>query len=271
MIKRYSTQATDDDNIYSNNIYDILSTENLVWVTTYNAGIMAFNKNNITTNVYRKNINTQNTLNDNHVNAILEDSNGNLWFGTNQGLNLYDTKKKEWRNYISKNAANKVILSIHEDKNKRIWAGGYASELICINTKTYSITPVTITKSQTPNKNFVYSIEEDENGDMWFGGIINDLVRYNPEKNIYKRFPVRNINHIKNIRKDSLAIATGNGLVILDKKNEKIKTYNLFECKGYKASHAYPFLNSISEIPSMSGNLWLTTEGEGIYIEYIQK
>ena len=266
MIKRYSTQATDDDNIYSNNIYDILSTENFVWVTTYNAGIMAFNKNNITTNIYKKNINTLNTLNDNHVNAILEDSNGNLWFGTNQGLNLFDTKKKEWRNYISKTSANKVILSIHEDKNKRIWAGGYASELICIDTKSNSITPITITKSQTPNKNFVYSIEEDENGDMWFGGIINDLVKYNPDKKIYKRFPIRNINHINNIRKDSLVIATGNGLVVLDKKSENIKAVNLFECKGYKALHAYPFLNSVSEIPSMSGNLWLATEGEGIYI-----
>lgn len=266
MIKRYSSQAASDDNIYSNNIYDILATENLVWVTTYNAGVMVFNKNNITVGVYRKTINTQNSINDNHVNTILEDSNGNLWFGTNHGLNLYDTKKKEWKYYVSKTSANKVILSIHEDKNKRIWVGGYASELICVDTQKNSVTPVAITKSQTPNKNFVYSIEEDENGDIWLGGIINDLVRYNPEKKTYKRFSVRNINHIKNFRKDTLAIATGNGLVILDKNTKTTKTINLFKCKGFKALHAYPFLNSVSEYPVLSGNLWLATEGEGIYI-----
>lgn len=266
MIKRYSSQAGGDDHIYSNNIYDILSTDDLIWVTTYNAGIMVFNKKDITAAIYRKAVNVKNTINDNHVNAILEDSNGNLWFGTNQGLNLYDIKKKEWKNYISKTSANKVILSIHEDRKKRIWVGGYASELICIDTQKKSVTPVVITKSPNPNKNFVYSIEEDENGDIWLGGIINDLVKYNPEKKVYKRFSVRNINHIKNFRKDSLAIATGNGLVILDKKNNKIKTVNLFECKGFKASHAYPFLNSVLEYPALSGNLWLATEGEGIYI-----
>ena len=184
---------------------------------------MVFNKKDITAAIYRKAVNVKNTINDNHVNAILEDSNGNLWFGTNQGLNLYDIKKKEWKNYISKTSANKVILSIHEDRKKRIWVGGYASELICIDTQKKSVTPVVITKSPNPNKNFVYSIEEDENGDIWLGGIINDLVKYNPEKKVYKRFSVRNINHIKNFRKDSLAIATGNGLVILDKKNNKIK------------------------------------------------
>ena len=105
-----------------------------------------------------------------------------------------------------------------------------------------------------------------KNGWQWFGGIINDLVKYNPDKKIYKRFPIRISIHINNIRKDSLVIATGNGLVVLDKKSENIKAVNLFECKGYKALHAYPFLNSVSEIPSMSGNLWLATEGEGIYI-----
>lgn len=266
MKNRYSTTAKGNDFIITNNIYDITPADNMVWITTYNAGIIVFNKNSIVQSTYLQEHKSSNSISDNHINAILEDSKGNLWFGTNMGLSMYDTRQKLWKNFNDGNSANKVILSIFEDSKNRIWTSGYAADIACIDLNTMAYKTISLPNSQTPKKNFVYSIIEDNEGYIWFGGILNDLLRYNPQDNSYKTFPIKNINNMSFWGYDKILIASGNGLIIINTKTENINHVNLKKCKGGKALHSNPFINYAVEYPKSSGIIWISTDSDGVYI-----
>jgi signal transduction histidine kinase/ligand-binding sensor domain-containing protein len=60
------------------------------------------------------------------INDVFEDSNGLMWFGTNDGLNRYDGKQilVYRRNHVVPNSLpNNNILSINQDKDDRLWVG----------------------------------------------------------------------------------------------------------------------------------------------------
>ncbi len=70
-----------------------------------------------------KSLNVRDGLSQNTVNAILRDSRGFLWIGTNHGVNRYDNNSI--RQFISTDAVGKVTgshtLSFYEDKTGCIW------------------------------------------------------------------------------------------------------------------------------------------------------
>ncbi len=66
---------------------------------------------------------SSNTISNDHVRAIFEDSHGRMWFGTDFGLNLFDPAKQQWQRFSKKDGLPKVkITGILEDKDGAIWA-----------------------------------------------------------------------------------------------------------------------------------------------------
>jgi len=64
----------------------------------------------------------ENSLSDNSVNCILEDETGNLWIGTNDGLNCMDRKTNAFTIYTTKEGLpNDVIFGILQDSKKNLW------------------------------------------------------------------------------------------------------------------------------------------------------
>ena len=62
-------------------------------------------------------------LADNSVGAIVEDSNGNLWFGTGGGLSAFDGES--FGHFTEKEGlADRVVTSILQDKSGNLWVGG---------------------------------------------------------------------------------------------------------------------------------------------------
>lgn len=65
-------------------------------------------------------------LNSNTVYCTFQDSNGQMWFGTNDGLTTYDTYTfKTWRTDSNNpySIGNNGIYCIYEDRNNRLWIG----------------------------------------------------------------------------------------------------------------------------------------------------
>ncbi|MGE4540500.1 MAG: two-component regulator propeller domain-containing protein [Bacteroidales bacterium] len=66
------------------------------------------------------------------VNAIYQDINGLMWFGTKDGLNRYDGNKIKVfrRNFEDPNSLpNNHVLAINQDETGRLWLGTFGSDL----------------------------------------------------------------------------------------------------------------------------------------------
>ena len=137
------------------------------------------------------NYTTAQGLVDNFVMCITEDKTGNLWFGTSEGVSLFDGKS--FTNYTTaQGLSNNVVRCIAEDNSGDIWFGTYGGgalryngnrveETGSQNRKTEklvkSFTNYTTTQGLANNK--VISILVDRAGNLWFGTNGGGVSRYN--------------------------------------------------------------------------------------------
>ncbi|TAH07348.1 MAG: hypothetical protein EAZ13_06670 [Sphingobacteriia bacterium] len=107
-------------------------------------------------------------LADNFTWSALQDPKGNLWFGSNRGINRYDGKIFT---YFLNPSLN---YSSYRDKSDHLWFG--SSEGVI---KYDGTSLLRFTTAQGLVNNNVWSIFEDRRGDKWFG-TGRGLTRYHP-------------------------------------------------------------------------------------------
>lgn len=86
------------------------------------SGLYLFDGYSLTT--FTRNTNDSLSISDNKVTKLLEDKQGNLWVGTQVGLNYFDRKKRTFKRYIDKNGIGGIhIHDITQDKAGKTWVG----------------------------------------------------------------------------------------------------------------------------------------------------
>lgn len=95
-----------------------------IWIGTDN-GLFKYDGYNFYRYVRDKN--SPGTISNNHINVIFEDSDENLWIGTNNGVNLFN---KNTNNFIEVDippikGGRNYISSFVEDDNKNVWIGTF--------------------------------------------------------------------------------------------------------------------------------------------------
>ena len=137
----YNVYKEDIDNPYSlkgNGVYDIYCDDNKrVWVSTYSGGISYFDQTSPIVTQITHLPNNSNSLNNNDVNCVIEDSHHSLWFATNNGISHWDVSKNKWSSFfVNEQEQAQVFLTLCEDDQGRIWAGTYASGVYVLDGKT---------------------------------------------------------------------------------------------------------------------------------------
>jgi signal transduction histidine kinase/CheY-like chemotaxis protein len=118
-------------------------------------------------------------LSDDKINCIFEDHAGNIWIGTNMGLNAWNRQTGQFELYVMDTARlNNIIFSIQEDGKNNLWVS--TNEGIC----KFEATSKTFT-----NFSVAYGIQSNEfntncaikssAGDIYFGGV-NGLNVFDP-------------------------------------------------------------------------------------------
>lgn len=259
----FTQNATGTNHITANSIYHILNNGSSVWICTYTAGVIIYNKSTLIDKLYTHRDNNTQSLINNHVNCLLEDSRNRLWMGTNRGISRYDRQTGQWKHFLNDNQIdNAVILSLHQDNQGNILAGGYAGDVVRIDSN--DRLQIIELPSQRPNrkdKRYIYSIVQDADGTLWLGGIINDLLRYNPKTKQYQYYPVKGINKMLPYGQDTLLIASNKGLLIFNKTNGKI-TLPIIDPKEKSARI---IVQALCLDPSTTELLWIATEGKGVF------
>jgi len=123
-------------------------------------------------NTYSQNITNYTTIDgliDNYVECIDIDINDNVWFGTVNGVQMYDGI-----NWVTYNQANfpgllsDNIKCIKTTANGQVWVGtDYGANQLISGVSGYMWIPYTTTNGL--NSNQVKSIDEDINGGIWIG------------------------------------------------------------------------------------------------------
>lgn len=213
-----------------NTINDIyVDEEKRIWMANYPIGITVLNNNFPKYNWIKHSIGNKNSLINDQVNAVIEDSDNDLWFATNNGISHLNTKKQTWSNYSSSfnhSAQSKthIYLTICEVRPGIIWAGGYASGIYEINKRTHQtsfFTPAKYGRANMRPDKYIRSIYKDSDNLIWVGGYYH-LKCFNLNNNTIQVYPdIHSVNTIA--EKDSLHmwIGTANGLYLLNKQNNK--------------------------------------------------
>lgn len=152
----------------------------------------------------------KNSISDNTILSISEDDQGNLWFGTESGLNKYDRKTNEFKLYSTEDGlSNNTIHSIIPYKSNKLFITTNAG-IDCLTFENDKIVNIKkyICAINKFNSNSAFKTNE---GKILFGGR-DGLYILNP--NI-----IKSSTYIPKVRLDSFKV---NGLEVEDLKNASI-------------------------------------------------
>ncbi|WP_321334937.1 two-component regulator propeller domain-containing protein [uncultured Bacteroides sp.] len=132
---------------------------------------------------YLKTLDIRNGLSQNTVNAILQDRQGFMWFGTKDGLNRFDGLSFRIFKREESGLGNNFITALHEDQEGNIWigtdAGVYVYNPILENFSKFN----KISNTGNSIKRAVTMIQSDGNGDIWISADNEGLFHYDRRQN----------------------------------------------------------------------------------------
>lgn len=262
LMNHYMTDEDDERSLNGNTVSDICIDEyGGVWVTTCTNGISYLDPNVPDVRWIRHERNNPSSLVSDHVNVMLQDSEGDYWYGTNDGISVYRVKSKQWAHFLNGKgyAYSSVVLALCEDNEGNVWAGGYGIGLYQVNKKSGEVRKMPKRNKRSDrgiSTDYIYAIYAE--GDcLWFGGIEGDFTSYNRRTDAYTYYPIDCVGDIKYGDKNTLLIAGCDGLGFFDKSNGEIRWQQKF---GDVTLH-YPVRCLLR---SSSGEIWLLTDGEGL-------
>lgn len=248
-----------------NSINDIyIDNEDRIWIANYPIGITVRNNRYSSFEWIKHSIGNKQSLINDQVNSILEDNEGDLWFGTNNGISLYHSKTGQWSSFLSSFATNQltnnhIFTTLCEVKPGEIWAGGYSSGIYQINKKSAHVTyfaPTSYSNVPIRPDKYMRDIKKDSQGYIWSGGYYNlkriDLAT--KRTRLYEG--LSSITTIIERNSKEMWIGSTTGLYLLQKESGKFEHINL----PVESMYVYSLYQAVN------GSLYIGTSGSGLLI-----
>ncbi|GLX79892.1 hypothetical protein tinsulaeT_32320 [Thalassotalea insulae] len=222
----------------------LVDRNNHLWVATRGGGLNLFQEN---THDFRhfttKTLDT--ALTDNSVNEILEDSEGKIWVGTENGLTILQFVDGQWQSIQikqqlgnPKSLTNNMVQGLLETNDGTIWVGTNGGGISVFDLAGNFIKQIKFQQDQDTFKltkliNFLY---QDHQGYVWIGTVENGLVKYHPDTHhtVQYQYDSNNDNSvasntIESIYQDSnekIWVATDKGLSIYNESKDNFWRYH---------------------------------------------
>lgn len=121
---------------------------------------------------YFRSLNIDNGLSNNSVNVVLQDRQGRMWFGTKDGLNLYNGISCRTFGRENSGLGNNFITALYETEDQRLWIGTDDGAYI-YNPETERFSPLC--------GGVISFIGGDEDGHVWVACNGQGLQHYSPD------------------------------------------------------------------------------------------
>ena len=250
----YKENADDPLSLKGNGVYDIFCDQNRrVWICTHSGGVSFYDQESPIVNHITHQINNPNSLGNNYINQVMEDSRGVIWFATNNGISSWDVKSDKWATYYhNKQEQAQVFRSICEDNQGRIWAGTFSTGVYVIDGKTGKELARYVENEQDSihANNYVFDITKDKEGDLWMCGPMGNVIRHIDKTGEYQSYPAIPAYTFAELSSDEFLLACTYGLCLLDKKTAKSERL----LTGYL----------LHDLLVVGEDVWLCSCGEGL-------
>jgi signal transduction histidine kinase/ligand-binding sensor domain-containing protein/CheY-like chemotaxis protein len=223
-----------------------------------------------------KHLTVEDGLSQSTIKTIIKDSQGFMWFGSENGLNKYDSYEftAYQYNYLdSFSISSNSILCLLEDSKKNLWVGT-SSGLNLYNRETDNFKRFLFNKndSNSISSNRIVSLYEDRDSKLWIGTFEGGLNLFQRKSNSFVRYMHDTLNtnsigsnYISSIAEDSkglLWMANNNGNLMAFDKKEGVFT-NTFYAKDFKGQLSGEIFGKLT-IDSKD-NIWIGTEN-GLFV-----
>lgn len=241
----------------------------ILWVGTMFAGLNKYDRNKNKFNRFDHDPYNPKVGDFNRVLSIIEDSEGTIWFGNNNGLNSFDRKSGEFQNYkYDRTGKDNTVTYIHREESGIFWLGTESRGLVRFD----PVEKTNIFYSNDPNDpasighNTIRYILPESHDTLWVGtrgGGLNkfdknegNFLRYIPDSNNPVGMSYERVECILRDRKGTLWIGTQGeaGLNRFNQVDNSITSFSLFG--------GGPVVPSIYE--DKQGNFWVATFNRGI-------
>jgi signal transduction histidine kinase/ligand-binding sensor domain-containing protein len=253
-------------------ILDIIQDKKeFMWFASRN-GLFRYDGYNFT--VFKTEVLNKQSISDNWISALFEDSEGILYAGTwDQGLNIFSNKNENFTRYKTNNGnysiASDKIRCIREDSKGLIWIGTADKGFISYNKKAGKFTSFSLPED-CPNNCIDMVIDRNDN--IWMINSVLELLKYDPVSNefkiINKSFAIiPNTDEILSKllldKNGNLWIGTNlNGLFFYD--TTTMTTRHWVNVPNRPGSLNYNIITDILE--ASDGKIWIAEDGGGIDI-----
>ena len=181
---RYPTQS----------VFDFHFDDEYIWVAAFEEGLIRYNRNSGDMQQFSSISNDATTLSTNYILRIYEDSYGNIWIGTLEGLNLLRAENKfqevpHFHRFLasdedSSSIASNSIRQIIEDSNRNIWiATNNGLSRFVRNDGSF----INYYESDGLPVNEIRSVVEDDDGKLWIG-TIDGISRFDPSTETFTNY-----------------------------------------------------------------------------------
>ena len=167
----------------------------MLWIGTYEDGLYRYDVEADSHRRFTADPRVPNSLSSDRVRTIYRDGQGQLWIGTDGGLNLWQPDSQSFTRFVNDPAdPNSIsadrVVSIYEDRGGVLWVGVQGGGLNKWNSRsglftTYSEEP---DNPYSMNANVVTSVAEEEDGTIWVGTYGGGLNRREPDTGRFRHY-----------------------------------------------------------------------------------
>lgn len=259
----------------------IVADGGMIWVGTEAGGVNYLNKKQLPVVNYQYHSDRPLSLPPNPVNAIHEDSKGDLWVGTVEGgLNKKIRGREEFIHFTSSShgLSHNSVSAITSDNRQRLWVGTWGGG---INLLDISRSPIPKFQQITPAENenllmnFIGTLNFDSiNNGVWIGSY-RGIFFYDLMSRVFIKPDLLNREGtIQGVlgslidKNNHLWLGTSNGLTIIDLKSFQQDRQH-FSVQNIRREGNNPKLHFLEKITCIyetrKGELWMGSNGYGLY------
>ncbi|WP_169435097.1 two-component regulator propeller domain-containing protein [Neolewinella persica] len=267
--QKKNNYRSDVDNLRSlssDGVYDLLTDrEGILWVATYGGGV---NKLDPYGNVFRHLThvpNTEQSLAHPFTRAVLEDGEGRIWFGTKDGISIWDRSTGRWSHLLQEvpDRSRQIVTSLTE-QGENVWATTFQGGLFRIRKRDFQVAAVPFANAEDERQGRIFTSALDEDGYLWIGGVNMDVYQIGSTGTV-NSFPVQQVKVISAVPGGGVLV--GSKLALNQIKATKggaagAKINSLEALDVYRKTKDFSSINAI--LPLANGIIYLGTSGAGL-------